>query len=259
MFVKTRYLLIRYHGLISAAGAAFFLSHIYSLPALADGSATPAPKQMPRSEMQPQQPAPKDTVPLELELPSPTLKGTPGDLPSGPNIEPPPDPDKAPPPFMAPKGVKNVARGKKVTASVKPFTGELSQITDGQKEPVDDQVVQMKRGTQFVQIDLGGVYSIYAIAMWHDHSYPQVFHDVIVLVADDAEFTKNVRTLFNNDTDNSSGFGIGTDREYFESRFGKIVDAKGVNARYVRCYTRGSHLSAINAWQEIEVYALLAS
>src|ERR1041385_4522531 len=73
-----------------------------------------------------------DTEPLKLSLPAPTLKGTPEDLPSGPNIE--PYSDKAPPPFQVPKGVKNVAADKPVTSSVKPFTGELNQITDGKKK-----------------------------------------------------------------------------------------------------------------------------
>jgi len=202
--------------------------------------------------------ADQQTAPLPIVLPAPTLKGTPEDIPKGPNIEPPPDPDKPPPPFLAPKGVTNVAFGKPVTASVKPFTGELAQITDGKKEPFDDHVVELRKGTQWVQIDLGAPYEIYAIALWHDHRYLQVFHDVIVQVADDAEFTQNVRTLFNNDTDNSSGLGPGTDREYFETRFGKVIDAKGAKARYVRSYTRGSSLSAINVRQEIEVYALPA-
>ncbi|MCX7722075.1 MAG: hypothetical protein N2379_03315 [Verrucomicrobiae bacterium] len=203
------------------------------------------------------EPAPRtvhEKVPLPIVLPPPSLKGTPEDIPKGPNIEPPPDPDKPPTPFLAPKGVTNVALGKPVTASVKPFSGELAQITDGKKDPYDDQVVELRRGTQWVQVDLGAPHRIYAIVMWHDHRYLQVVHDVIVQVADDAEFTQNVRTLFNNDTDNTSGLGPGTDREYFETRFGKIVDAKGAVARYVRCYTRGSSLSAINVWQEIEVY-----
>ena len=243
------YSLIRKLGLISAINAAAFSLCVCSEVLSAEAPAKPAQEQ----------PLSKDTAPLPLTLPLATLKGTPTDLPTGPNIEPPPDPDKAPPQFLAPKGVQNVAKGKKVTASVNPFMGELSQITDSQKEPFDDQVVQMKKGTQYVQIDLGEAYSIYAVAMWHDHCYLQIFHDVIVQVADDAEFTKNVRTLFNNDSDNSSGLGIGTDREYFETRLGKIADAKGVKARFVRCYIKGSHLSAINSWQEVEVYALPAS
>ena len=62
--------------------------------------------------------------------------------------------------------------------------------------------------------------------------------------------------MYNNDTDNSSGLGVGTDREYFEMEFGRVVAGKGVKARYVRGYTKGSSQSALNCWQEIEVYAL---
>jgi hypothetical protein len=198
----------------------------------------------------------KDTVPLALKLPQPTLKGTPEELPVGPNIE--PYSDKPAPPFLVPKGVQNVAAGKRVTSSVNPFTGELSQITDGKKDAFDYDAVEMKKGTQWVQVDLGEPYAIYAIVMWHDHRYIQVMHDVIVQASNDPEFKDGVTTLFNNDVDNSSGLGVGTDREYFETCFGKTIDGKGVKARYVRCYTKGGSLSALNCWQEIEVYALPA-
>ena len=193
---------------------------------------------------------------LALQLPAPTLKGTPEDLPKGPNIE--PLSDKPRPPFLAPRGVTNVALGKPVTSSVPPFSGEPGQITDGKKEAFDYDAVEFKKGTQWVQVDLGDAYSIYAIALWHDHRYIQVMHDVIVQVSDDPEFKTNVRTLFNNDADNSSGLGVGADREYFETNQGKIIDGKGVKARYVRGYTRGGTSSALNCWQEIEVYALPA-
>lgn len=194
--------------------------------------------------------------PLVLKLPSPTLKGTPEDLPKGPNIEPPSD---KPPVFLVPKGVKNVALGKTVTSSTPPFNGELSQVTDGRKEPIDSDAVEFKKGTQWVQVDLGEPYSLYAIAVWHDNRYIQVMHDVIVQVSNDPEFKTGVQTLFNNDMDNTSNQGAGTDREYFETQMGKIVDGKGVKARYVRGYTRGSSSGALNAWQEIEVYALPAA
>jgi hypothetical protein len=81
---------------------------------------------------------------------------------------------------------------------------------------------------------------------------------VVVQAADDAEFTKNVRTIFNNDWENTSGLGIGSDKEYFETQEGKLIDAKGVKARYLRCYSRGSTMTAYNVYQEIEVYALPA-
>ena len=76
--------------------------------------------------------------------------------------------------------------------------------------------------------------------------------------ADDPDFIENVRTLFNNDQDNSSGLGVGTDREFFETFEGKLINAKGVKARYVRTYSKGSSESALNEYTEVEVYGRLA-
>jgi hypothetical protein len=81
-------------------------------------------------------------------------------------------------------------------------------------------------------------------------------HAVIVQVSDDPEFKTGVTTLFNNDKDNVAHLGVGPDREYFETRMGKIIDAKGIKARYIRGYTRGGSLGAFNCWQEIEAYGL---
>jgi hypothetical protein len=78
---------------------------------------------------------------------------------------------------------------------------------------------------------------------------------VIVQVADDAGFTENVRTLFNNDIENSSGRGVGTDKQYFETFEGRTVDAKGAKARSVRLYSKGSTDSALNEYTEVEIYA----
>ena len=73
-------------------------------------------------------------------------------------------------------------------------------------------------------------------------------------VSDNPDFNKNVRTLFNNDTDNSSGQGVGKDREYLETYEGKLISAKGLKARYLRFYSNGSSESALNEYTEIEVY-----
>jgi hypothetical protein len=197
-----------------------------------------------------------ETEPLQMKFPAHTIKGTPEDLPSNPNLEPPPK--TAPAPLQVPKGVKNVALGKAVTSSVAPFVGELSQVTDGKREPYDEDVVEFKKGTQWVQVDLGESYEIHAIAMWHDHRLLQVVHDAVVQLSDDPKFETGVTTIFNNDTDNSSKLGVGTDREYFELEWGRIIPVKGVKARYVRGFSKGSSLTAINCWQEIEVYALPA-
>jgi len=192
-------------------------------------------------------------APLPLKLPIPAFMGTPPDMELGPHVEPPRDTPR--PPFLAPKGVVNLAFKKKVTSSDKsPITGTLDMVTDGNKEATDDSFVELHRRTQWVQIDLGCKAKIYAVLIWHDHSTYQVYHDVIVQVADDPDFTKNVRTLFNNDYDNSSGLGIGRQKEYFENYEGKLIDAKGVEARYIRCYSRGSTYSALNRYTEVEVW-----
>jgi len=197
----------------------------------------------------------QDKEALKIEFPAPTLKGTPEDLPKGSSIEPPPT--KAPAPLQIPKGAKNVALGKTVTASVKPFTGELEQLTDGKKEAFDYDTVEMKKGAQWIQVDLGAAHELQALAMWHDHRYIQIMHSVVVQVSNDPEF-KEKTTLFNNDAENAAGQGVGTDREYFETHFGKAIEGKSAKARYVRCYTKGSSNSALNCWQELEVYALPA-
>jgi hypothetical protein len=107
-------------------------------------------------------------------------------------------------------------------------------------------------------MDLGSLNEIFAIVIWHAHNTAKVYHDVIVQVADDPDFKENVRTIFNNDQDNSSGLGAGTDREYFETNEGKLIDAKGVKGRYIRFYSKGSTESALNEYTELEVYGRAA-
>jgi hypothetical protein len=75
-----------------------------------------------------------------------------------------------------------------------------------------------------------------------------------VQVADDPGFTLNVTTLFNNDHDNSAGFGIGKDKNYIETSEGKLVDAEGIRTRYIRLYSNGNDLNEFNHYIEVEVY-----
>ncbi|MEI7733647.1 MAG: discoidin domain-containing protein [Verrucomicrobiota bacterium] len=198
-----------------------------------------------------------DLEPLPLKLPMPAFKGTPGDIPKDSTAEKPSG--KPRPTFLAPKGCKNVALNKKVTASDKsPMTGAPELVTDGNKEATESSVLIMRKGTQYVQIDLAEKFEIHALLLWHAHDTPKIYRDVVVQVADDEDFIDNVRTIFNNDQDNSSGLGIGTDREYFEGYEGKLIEVKGVTARYVRLYSRGSTDSALNEYTEVEVWALPA-
>ncbi|HZM05224.1 MAG TPA: hypothetical protein VFC44_19680 [Candidatus Saccharimonadales bacterium] len=195
----------------------------------------------------------EELVPLEIKLPAPAFIGTPSDTPVASNVEKPSG--KPRPPLMVPPGVSNVALHKTVTSSAtNTLPADLQKITDGEKEATDQNVVLLRKGAQWVEIDLGSPQEIYAIVVWHAHDTPKVYHSVVIQIADDAGFTENVRTLFNNDQKNADGLGVGTGREYFESNEGKLVEAKGAKARYVRLYSKGSTDTSMNEYTEVEVY-----
>ena len=103
-------------------------------------------------------------------------------------------------------------------------------------------------------MDLAAPHEIFAIVLWHAHNSAKVYHAVVVQLSDDPDFLKDVKTLFNNDQLNNSGLGVGTDREYFETFEGKLINAKGAKGRYLRFYSKGSTESALNEYTEIEVY-----
>src|SRR5512133_3294512 len=194
-----------------------------------------------------------DKVPLKLTLPAPAFKGTPKDIQTNSYTE--PLSDKPRPPFMVPSGLKNVAQGAKITASDKNATAEaLAKLNDGDKEASEQSIIYLRKGTQWVQFDLGAPQGLFVIVLWHAHNSAKIYHDVVVQVADDQDFIQNVRPVFNNDQDNTSGLGVGTNLEYFETHEGKLIDAKGVKARFVRFYSKGSTESALNEYTEVEIY-----
>jgi hypothetical protein len=204
------------------------------------------------------QPAASGLVPLELTLPRPAYTGTPKVIPPGSTVEQPSDKPRET--FYVPPGAKNVALGLRVDSSDRePIIGDLSQITDGNKEGSEGNWVELGPGLQWVQLDLGQNHSIYAIVLWHFHGDPRVYRDVVVQAADDPDFIMNVRTLFNNDQDNSSGLGLGKDREYYETHEGKLMDTKGIKARYLRFYSNGNTADDQNHYTEIEVYGIPAN
>ena len=190
---------------------------------------------------------------LDIKLPKPMFVGTPKPAKSA-NLETSKG-SKLRGPFYAPEGTKNVALGKRVVSSdMMPIIGELSLITDDDKEACDGSYVELGPMQQHIQIDLESECTLSAIVIWHYHSEARVYRDVVVQVADDADFIKDVKTIFNNDHDNSSGLGIGQDKEWVETYEGKLIDAKGVTGRYVRLYSNGSTSSEMNHYIEVAVY-----
>lgn len=190
-------------------------------------------------------------VPVEIRLPKPMFAGTPRDART-PNLE---RPRGLRPPFLAPAGTTNVALGKPVSSSdPEPVIGNLSAITDGDKEATEGSYVELSPGPQHVTIDLQQRCDIYAVVVWHYHRWPRVYRAVVVQVSDDPAFKTGVKTIFNNDIDNSLGLGAGRDLSYVETYEGKLLEGKGARGRYVRLFSHGNTHDDLNHYIEVEVY-----
>ena len=191
------------------------------------------------------------TFRLTTQIPSELIEGTPQPI-KVPNLEPEP---KSVPVLMVPEGTVLLSAGKNVTGSDDfPIIGELDYITDGDKEAGEGYFVELMDGPQWVQIDLDNPFELKAVWIWHYHSQKRAYHDVIVQVSNDPSFETGVRTLFNNDYDNSAEQGKGSNKPYVESRFGKLIDAKGVTAQYLRLWSSGNTANDMNHYIEVEVY-----
>jgi hypothetical protein len=194
----------------------------------------------------------QNQVVLKTKLPAPLFVGTPVPL-NVPNLEPPAKGKR--PDFMVPAGTRNLALNRTVTASDNnPDVGTLDMIVDGDKDGNEGSWVELGPGKQWVEIDLAHRANIYAVLLWHFHSQPRVYRDVVVQVSDDPGFRSGVTTIFNNDFHNELGLGAGHDLNYIETYQGKLIDAKGVAGRYVRLYSNGNTSNKLNHYIEVEVW-----
>jgi hypothetical protein len=192
-------------------------------------------------------------VPLQLKLPNPMFVGTPQNLQGIENLE--ADSKQPRPTSYVPEGTRNLALNKPVTSSeMDPITGTLDMIVDGDKEATEGSVVELGPFAQWVVIDLQKEYELYAIVVWHYHKTARVYQDVVVQVSTDPKFTENVTTLFNNDNDNSLGLGAGQDKNYIDKAEGKLIDAKGTKARYVKLWSQKNNQDDYTHYIEVEVY-----
>jgi hypothetical protein len=190
-------------------------------------------------------------VPLLTTLPPELIEGTPKPM-KVPNLL--QAPTKAPE-FLVPEGTTLLSKGRKATSSdSNPIIGDLTLITDGEKDAGEGYFVELLDGTQWIQIDLGKSATLSAIWLWHFHSQKRAYHDVIIQISDDPEFQTGVTTVYNNDYDNSSKMGKGSHHPYVETRFGLVADAKNTKGRHVRLYSKGNTANEMNHYIEVEVY-----
>ena len=189
---------------------------------------------------------------LRLKYPMPVYVGTPKDLKVD-KLEKTWEMNRQQ--FLVPEGTINLALDKLVECSDEdPVLGEPDLVTDGEKDASDGFYIELDEGQRNITIDLEETCTIYAIAVWHYHKKARVYYDVVVQAADDPDFILNVNTLYNNDHDNSLGFGVGEDLHYIESYEGRLIDGRGVTGRYVRLYSNGNTDNMLNHYLEVEVY-----
>ncbi len=195
-----------------------------------------------------------DGVPYTTELPPELIEGTPVPI----NL--PVEYEQAAtrlPEFNVPEGTELLSYGKPVTSSDDfPLIGTLDLVTDGEKDAGEGYYVELEEGAQWIQIDLEQEAEIHVIHVWHYHSQRRAYKGVVAQISNDPEFEEGVTTVFNNDFENVHGFGVGPDRPYVETRYGKVIDGQGIVGRYVRLYSAGNTSDDTNHYIEIEVHGI---
>ena len=195
----------------------------------------------------------EDMVTIDLDFPKAMFVGTPVKA-KRPNLET-PDPKKVIKQIKVPKGVTNVAEEKEITSSdPEPIIGDLEMITDTDKDGADGSYVELGPGVQWIQVDLEDEAEIYAIAVWHFHKNARAYDDVVIQVSSDKDFKSGVETVFNNDHDNSSKLGKGSDPAWIETNHGRVIKVDGKKGQFVRFYSNGNTANEMNHYTEIEVY-----
>ncbi len=195
-----------------------------------------------------------DLVPLVTALPEALFEGIKRPIKLE-NLEP---VEREQPPLLVPRGVRLLSEGKPVISSdPAPTIGALAYLTDGDKGAADGRYVELGPRKQWVQIDLEHVSELYGIWIWHYHKNPRAYIDVVVQVSNDAHFSPEATaTIYNADHDNTCGFGPGRHMTYVETHRGRVVDAGGLGARYVRLYSNGNTSNDMNHYVEVEVWGL---
>ncbi len=192
-----------------------------------------------------------DTIPLTTSIPPEKIEGTPLEV-KLPNVK--PAASKAPE-IQVPEGTVLLSTGKPATSSDDfPIIGDIPYITDGEKDAGEGYFVELANGLQWVQIDLEQEAAIQAVWVWHYHSQRRAYHEVVIQISNDPEFGSGVTTVFNNDFDNSSALGAGSDAPYIETQYGLLVPVAGVKGRYVRLYSQGNTSNDMNHYIEVEVF-----
>ena len=128
----------------------------------------------------------------------------------------------------------------------------IESITDGVG---DSDNFMYSNKIAWLYLDLGEEIVIDKIAtkFWYNNSFL-----VVIQTATDPDFTENLYTVFNNDTNNLVGVGAGTDGTYTDLGSGSVFNTFTFEkraARYIRVWAQNTDGRQYSMWEEIQVWS----
>lgn len=166
-----------------------------------------------------------------------------------------------------PPALTNVAQGKNVSihgptsGTDRPASWLTDGITDsGKYVEISKDTEQNSTDPSYAQIDLGTSYDIAKVEFWNYWDDGRTLVGLVILASEKGTFAEDDRTvIFNSDTENFFGFGVGTDASYKSVSAGLSVE-KAARGRYVRVMNNGhdggtpGHKKQGGHYTEIKVY-----
>lgn len=145
-----------------------------------------------------------------------------------------------------PPALTNVAQGKNVSihgptsGADRPASWLTDGITDsGNYVEISKDTEQNSTDPSYAQIDLGTSYDIAKVEFWNYWDDGRTLVGLVILASEKGTFAEDDRTvIFNSDTENFFGFGVGTDASYKSVSAGLSVE-KEARGRYVRVMNNG--------------------
>ena len=134
--------------------------------------------------------------------------------------------------------------------------GQDERLFDGVIDSASPNYVSVGDHRRFIVIDLGDTYMVDGLNVWRYYRDVRQYRDVVYQLSTVSNFNSDVTTVFNNDANNSTGQGAGSDPEYRESSGGKPVYFPPVRARYLRLWSNGNTRNNGNHYTEVEVYGM---
>ena len=166
-----------------------------------------------------------------------------------------------------PPALTNVAQGKNVSihgptsGTDRPASWLTDGITDsGKYVEISKDTEQNSTDPSYAQIDLGTSYDLAKVEFWNYWDDGRTLVGLVILASEKGTFAEDDRTvIFNSDTENFFGFGVGTDASYKSVSAGLSVE-KAARGRYVRVMNNGhdggtpGHKKQGGHYTEIKVY-----